>query len=183
MLSSIKKIYPPQYSSNITDLPILGFAAYSGSGKTTLLTEVIALLKLKKLRIGIIKHSHHDIELDDPKKDSYKLRYAGAEQLSLTGPIRIIHFTERTESKETSLWEAINTLNLDTLDLILVEGFRHEPFTKIEIHRPSQKNQLLSTNDPNIIAIATDEPTLETNLPLLDLNKPSDIAEFILRVM
>jgi molybdopterin-guanine dinucleotide biosynthesis protein MobB len=160
--------------------PLLGFAAYSGTGKTTLLTQLLPILKTAGLRVGMIKHSHHRFEVDIPGKDSYELRKAGAAQILLTSKHRWALIEDRKEEHEPQLQEELNRLDQAVLDLILVEGFRHEAFPKIELHRPSLGKPLLYPNDPNIIAIATDGELSEpTELPILDINDVAAVAEFV----
>jgi molybdopterin-guanine dinucleotide biosynthesis protein B len=160
-------------------IPILGFAATSGTGKTTLLTQLLPLLKNADLRVGLIKHSHHDFEIDYEGKDSFRLRKAGATPVVLVSKYRRVMIEEFETQTEPNLNDQIALFNSDETDLILVEGFRHEPFAKIELHRASLKKPLLYLNDANVIAIATDTP-LQTDLPQLNLNQPTDIATFIL---
>ena len=164
--------------------PVLGFAAYSGTGKTTLLKQLIPLLHNKGIKIGVIKHTHHDIELDQPGKDSYELRHAGAQQTLLAGPRRWSLITETAEQKQPELNEMLQQLDRQELDLIMVEGFRDEAIPKIELHRSILKKPCIFSTDKNIIAVACDEPaSIKTTLPILDINKPSEIAEFILQWM
>jgi len=159
--------------------PVLGFAAFSGTGKTTLLTQLIPVLKRQGVRIGVIKHSHHDIELDQPGKDSHRLRMAGATSVMLVSVHRRTVFTE-LDAQPLSLADQIASLPTHTLDLVLVEGFRDEAFPKIELHRPSLGKPLLYPNDGHIIAIATDQTLMKpTPLPCLDLNDVEAIAGFI----
>ncbi|MGZ5044468.1 MAG: molybdopterin-guanine dinucleotide biosynthesis protein B [Methylobacter sp.] len=161
-------------------IPVLGFVAASGTGKTTLLTELIPLLKQNGLRIGLIKHSHHDFEIDQPGKDSFRLRKAGASPVMLVSRYRRAIITEFTPEQEPRLDDQLKQLDQSELDLILVEGFRTEQFPKIELHRPSLEKPLLYPNDPDIIAIATDA-ALDTPdyLTQLELNQPEMIAAFI----
>lgn len=161
-------------------IPVLGFAAASGTGKTTLLTQLIRILKQDGLRIGLIKHSHHDFEIDRPGKDSFRLREAGASPVMLVSKYRRAIITEFTLATEPRLDDQLKQLDQSELDLILVEGFRDEAFPKIELHRSSLQSPLLYPNDPYIIAIATDTE-LETpdHLTQLELNRPETIAAFI----
>jgi molybdopterin-guanine dinucleotide biosynthesis adapter protein len=161
-------------------VPILGFAAYSGTGKTTLLTQLIPILKQDGLRIGLIKHSHHNFQIDQPGKDSFRLRIAGASPVMLVSSHRRAIITEFQAITEPMLDEQLLTFDQSQLDLILVEGFKATAFPKIELHRPSLNKPFLYPNDSNIIAIATDTP-LETqgSLVQLDLNQPGLIANFI----
>ena len=163
-------------------VPVLGFAAYSGTGKTTLLTRLIPLLKARGLRVGVIKHAHHRVDVDTPGKDSYELRKAGAGQVLLASAQRWALMVEEETAGDPDLQTMLNRLEVSRLDLILVEGFRHLAYPKIEIHRPSLGKPPLFPQDHSIIAIATDaELTPETRLPQLDLNDPSSILEYILQ--
>lgn len=162
------------------DIPVLGFAAYSGTGKTTLLTQLIPLLAAQKLRTALIKHSHHNFQIDNPGKDSFRLRAAGATPVMLVSKHRRAIITEFQEPEEPRLADQLSFLPQTNLDLILVEGFKHERFPKIEINRPSLQHPLLFPHDDSIIAIATDTPLPEaTAIPILDLNNPIDIAQFV----
>lgn len=163
--------------------PIISICAWSGTGKTTLITELIPLLRAQGLRLAVIKHAHHKVELDQPGKDTFRFQAAGAEQVILaSNKSRAVMF-EQNEATEVSLAAALELVNTATIDLILVEGFKHEVLPKIEIHRPSLGNPLLFPDDPQIIAIASD---LHLDLPKparvtqLDLKQPSLIAQFIL---
>lgn len=160
-------------------IPILGFAATSGTGKTTLLTQILPLLRKSKLRVGLIKHSHHDFEIDYAGKDSFELRKAGATPVVIVSKYRRTFIEEFENRNEPTLTEQIELFNSNETDLILVEGFRDEPIAKIELHRNALNKPLLFQNDNHIIAIATDTH-LETNLPQLNLNQPIEIADFIL---
>lgn len=159
--------------------PVLGIAAWSGTGKTTLLVKLLPLLRAQGLRIGMLKHAHHAFDIDHPGKDSYELRKAGAEQMLIASNQRWALMVESPVSDDVSLTTMLDQLNRNTLDLILVEGFRHEPFPKIELHRTALGKPLLFPEDDSIMAIACDAP-LETHLPQLDLNAPEAIAAFIL---
>lgn len=169
---------------NLLEYPVrvLGFAAYSGTGKTTLLERVIPLLITAGIRLALVKHSHHDFEMDKPGKDSYRLRKAGAQQMLLSSKYRTAWIMEGDGETEPDLFELLPRLNTANLDLVLVEGFRHQAFPKIEIHRPALNKPLLCAKDENIIALASDAPiSEECTLPRLPMNEPRAVAEFILR--
>lgn len=159
--------------------PVLGFAAYSGTGKTTLLLKLLPLLKEHGLRIAMIKHAHHDFDIDKPGKDSYELRKAGADQMLIASDRRWALMTETHEGANPRLEDLIGRLNLDECDLVLVEGFRHVAFAKIELHRPSLGKDLIYPEDTNVIAVASDEKIPTADLPLLNLNEPQEVADFI----
>jgi len=159
--------------------PVLGIAAWSGTGKTTLLVKLLPLLRSQGLRVGMLKHAHHAFDIDHPGKDGYELRKAGAEQMLIASSQRWALMVESPLSDDVSLIAMLDQLNRNALDLILVEGFRHESFPKIELHRAALGKPLLFPEDDSIMAIACDAP-VETDLPLLDLNAPDVIATFIL---
>lgn len=163
-------------------IPIMGVCAFSGTGKTTLLTRLLPLLSARPMRIAVIKHAHHSFEMDTPGKDSYALRKAGAKQMLVASRHRMALLTEpRGRNEEPVLAEALALLDVETADLILVEGFKHEPIPKIELHRSALDKPLLCREDPHIVAVASDGAvTLPAGLPLLDLNAPEQIADFIL---
>jgi molybdopterin-guanine dinucleotide biosynthesis protein B len=159
--------------------PVLGLAAFSGTGKTTLLTRLIPLLRQKGLRLGLIKHSHHAFEIDKPGKDSYALRQAGADQVLVASSRRTVLMTRyRSESPLPAL---LKRLSSEKLDLILVEGFKHHPIPKIELHRSTLEYPLLCLEDKAVIALATDAPLQQPiPVPVLNLNDAIAIAYFIL---
>ncbi|MCY4470562.1 MAG: molybdopterin-guanine dinucleotide biosynthesis protein MobB [Thiotrichales bacterium] len=165
-------------------IPILGFAAWSGTGKTTLLRRLLPILARRGIRVGMIKHAHHDFDVDTPGKDSYELRKAGAAQMLISSRRRWALMVERPVDREPPLDEVLLELDQELLDLILVEGFKHERFPKIELHRPSFGRPLLHPRDDTIVAIATDAP-LETpvSLPMLDLNSTDAIASYVIDTM
>src|SRR3990172_11419423 len=161
-------------------IPLIGFAAYSGTGKTTLLVRLIRIFREGGLRVGMVKHAHHNFEIDHPGKDSFELRKAGASQMYICSGTRWALMVEREPGPLDTLQDHINRLDTNNLDLILVEGFKPAIIPKIELHRPILGKPLLFPQDRSIIAVATDNPEhITTELPLLDLNDPQAIAAFI----
>ena len=163
------------------NLPLLGFVAYSGTGKTTLLEKLIPLLTQKGIRLALIKHAHHDFDIDIPGKDSYRLRKAGAQQVLVASNTRQAHIIENVNPQsEPELEQCINNLQIDTLDLILVEGFKHAAYPKIEINRSTHPQPLMYPKDDNIIALISDvEHAVPSHLALLLLSELDSIAAFI----
>ncbi len=164
--------------------PLLGFCAWgSGIGKTTLLTRLIPVLAERGVRVSVIKHAHHTFDIDHPGKDSYRLRESGAVQMLLGSAKRWALVTERNRTsdgnRDPRLEELLSHLDPALADLILVEGFRQEPFAKIEVYRPSLGFPLLAASDSNIIAIATDG-VADSALPQIDLNDPRAVTDFVL---
>ena len=161
--------------------PIIGLCAYSGSGKTTLLEKLIPIFNSHNINVAVIKHAHHTFEIDHPEKDSYKIRKAGAQQILISSQKRWAFIHENTSANsELSLQDALKHIAVEYIDFVIVEGFKTAPIYKIEIHRPNLDKPLISADDEHVIAIATDEPSkVNTTLPLLDLNDPEQIAQFI----
>jgi molybdopterin-guanine dinucleotide biosynthesis protein B len=164
-------------------IPVLGFAAYSGTGKTTLLVKLIPLLKAAGIRVALIKHAHHDFDIDMPGKDSYELRKAGAGQVLVASARRRALIREMATEADPRLEDLVNELDLEKVDLVLVEGFRHVPFPRIELHRPSMNKSLIYVDDPSVIAVASDEVIDTGQLPMLDINRPEEIVQFIRKWM
>lgn len=174
---------------NLFPKPVLGICAYgSGSGKTTLLTQLIPALNQRGVRVSIIKHAHHQFDVDKPGKDSYRLREAGAVQTLVGSDVRWALMTERQRlpapATEVSLAELLPQLDPSAVDLVVVEGFKQAEIAKIEIHRPVTGYPLLAPTDNSIMAIASDaELPADCALPRLDLNDPAAIADYILHWM
>ncbi|GIB46447.1 molybdopterin biosynthesis MoeA protein [Vibrio cholerae] len=160
------------------NLPLLGFAAYSGTGKTTLLEALLPKLTAAGLRIGLLKHAHHDFDVDKPGKDSYRLRKAGASQMLIASRNRHALMTE-TPYAEAEFDYLLTRFDAEKLDMILVEGCKNIAFPKIELHRAEVGKPWLYPHDENIIAIAADE-TVATDLPQMHINDLDAIADFVL---
>ena len=157
-------------------MQIFGLAGWSGSGKTTLLTAVIPLLVARGLLVSTIKHAHHEFDIDRPGKDSWRHREAGAGEVMVASARRWAIMHELRGRPEPSLDELV--ARMSPVDLLLVEGWKHHPHPKIEVHRPSLGKPLLYPQDPHVVAIAADEP-LAAPLPLLPLGDPAAVAMFI----
>ncbi|MGH8755972.1 MAG: molybdopterin-guanine dinucleotide biosynthesis protein B [Burkholderiales bacterium] len=159
-------------------MKIFGFAGYSGSGKTTLIEQLIPQFVMRGLKVSLIKHAHHDFNIDRPGKDSYRHREAGCSEVLITSSQRWVLMHELRGEQERSLQYQLKRLS--PCDLVLVEGFKKEPIPKLEIHRAVMRQPLLQPDDHNIIAIASDTQ-IKVKVPLLDLNDPEQISDFILR--
>ena len=164
-------------------VPMVGFCAWSGTGKTTLLTQLLPLMVEQGLKVAVVKHAHHTFDIDHPGKDSYELREAGASQMLIASHKRMALITVFDEGRgEPSLSEALSGLNMQHLDLILVEGFKHARLAKIELHRPALGKPLMYPDDTDIIALASDTPIDTGTAPVqLDLNDVNAIAKFVLK--
>lgn len=161
--------------------PVLAISAWSGTGKTTLLKKLIPALTARGLRTGLIKHTHHNMDVDKPGKDSYELRKAGAAQTMVASSQRWALMTETPDEAPLDLSYLVSRMDHSTLDLVLVEGFKHEAVPKILLFRSDAGRDVGElTLDEHVIAVASDS-ALPLEVPVLDLNDPDGIAEFILR--
>ena len=158
----------------------IGIAGYSGSGKTTLIEKVIPLLVRDGLRVSLIKHAHHEFDLDQPGKDSWRHRHAGCAEVLISSSKRWGLMHELRGADEPQLSELLKRLS--PCDLVIVEGYKNEPLPKVEVHRRAGHTPLLYPDDPNVVALATDEP-LDTSLPQLDVNDPEEVARFIVQYL
>ena len=159
-------------------MKILGIAGYSGSGKTTLLEKVIPLLKEHGLCISVIKHAHHDFDIDRPGKDSFRHREAGAHEVLIASGHRWALMHELRQESEPGLTEFCSRLS--PCDLVLVEGYKFSDIPKLEVHRAITGHPLLYPGDANIIAVVTDSNPTTHTIPTLDIDAPQQVAEHIL---
>ena len=157
-------------------MKIFGFAGWSGSGKTTLIEKVIPRFVGSGLRVSLIKHAHHSFDVDQPGKDSYRHRHAGAAEILITSSRRWVLMHELRGAQEPLFDEQVKRIS--PCDLLLVEGFKFAPIPKLEVWRAATGEPLLHPNDPHIVAVASDGP-VHTKLPLLDLNDDAAIARFV----
>ncbi|QNQ22561.1 molybdopterin-guanine dinucleotide biosynthesis protein B [Kosakonia sp. SMBL-WEM22] len=161
-------------------IPLLAVAAWSGTGKTTLLKKLIPALCARGVRPGLIKHTHHDMDVDTPGKDSYELRKAGAAQTLVASSQRWALMTETPDETELDLGWLVSRMDETRLDLVLVEGFKHEPVPKILLWREDCGHDVTElTIDEHVIAVASDV-ALTLKIPVLDLNDIEGVAEFVL---
>lgn len=159
-------------------MKVFGFAGWSGSGKTTLIEALIPRFVAHGLRVSLIKHAHHSFDVDQPGKDSYRHRRAGASEILVTSSRRWVLMHELRGAPEPPFDEQLQRLS--SCDLVLVEGFKFAPIPKLEVWRAATGEPLLHPNDPHIVAVASDT-RVATKLPLLDLNEHGLVAEFILK--
>ena len=160
---------------------VIGLAAFSGRGKTTLAEKLIAGLVSRGMDVATVKHAHHAFDADTPGKDSYRHRAAGARQVAVSSPARSVLFTENQSGPERSLADLLAAIA--PADIVIVEGFTKSSIPKIEIHRAELGHPFLFSNDPLIIAIASNDPAnLPTDAPFsMDLDQPESIVNFIIQ--
>jgi len=177
--------------------PVLGIAAFSGTGKTQLLTTILPQLKQSGLRVGVIKHAHHDVDIDKPGKDSYEMRQAGATPVVLASDKRIAVMIEKPESVSSSIDELLSYINPESVDLVLVEGFKELKHKKLFLFRHQIKDRFQELdektcsimNHENTLAIITDvdkntiASKLDTEKSIININHTEDVTAFILNYM
>lgn len=159
-------------------MKVMGIVGWSGSGKTSLLVEVLPLLRERGLKVSTMKHAHHRFDVDSAGKDSYRHREAGASEVLVVTSSRWVLMHELREEPEPSIEALIERMT--PVDLLLIEGFKTHSHPKLEIHRESEGKPLLCLEDAEIVAVASDRPLPELRIPVLDLNDPDAVVEFIL---
>ena len=157
---------------------IFGLAGWSGSGKTTLLVKLIPALIARGMTVSTIKHAHHAFDIDQPGKDSYAHRTAGATEVMISSVQRFALMHELRGAPEPSLDQLV--ARMSPVDLVLVEGFREHAYDKIEVHRPALGKPLLCTGDRHVVAVASDVALAGLNVPCLGLDDVAAIADFVI---
>ena len=161
---------------------VIGFRGFSGSGKTTLVEQLVARLKLVGQRVSVAKHAHHAFDIDQEGKDSWRHRRAGAFEVVIASDRRLAKIREFEVRSDPTVHDLINELS--PCDWVLVEGFKRAILPKIEVWRASTGQAVQYPIDPQVVAICTDSAALlpePTQLPLLDLNDPQAVVDFLLR--
>jgi molybdopterin-guanine dinucleotide biosynthesis protein B len=159
-------------------MKVIGIAGYSGSGKTTLIEKVIPVLVREGLRVSLVKHAHHEFDIDHPGKDSWRHRHAGCAEVLISSSRRWALMHELRGAAEPSLQDQLQQLS--PCDVVIVEGYKSAPIPKVEVHRKLSGAPLLYIDDPHIVAVATDE-SLATQLPQFGLDDAEGVAHFVIR--
>jgi molybdopterin-guanine dinucleotide biosynthesis protein B len=157
---------------------MFGLVGYSGSGKTTLLIRLIPELVRRGITVSTMKHAHHGFDVDQPGKDSYEHRQAGATEVVVSSARRWALMHETRAGVEPTPEELMR--HMSEVDLLLIEGFKRERHDKLEVWRQSAGNPLLAREDPSILAVASDGPVPGLRIPVLELDDIGAIADFIL---
>ena len=159
---------------------VFGIAGWSGSGKTTLIERLLPSFAARGLRVSVVKHAHHRFDIDQPGKDSHRFREAGSHEVLISSPARWALMREHRGVDEPTLDELLG--HLSACDLVLVEGFKREAMSKLEVHRPVLGKTSLWPDDPRIVAIASDVP-VATHLPQFRLDYIDAVAAFIVEAI
>ena len=157
---------------------IIGLAGWSGSGKTTLIKKAIPCLIGRGLRVSTLKHAHHGFDLDQPGKDSFFHRAAGATEVVVSSAKRFAILHELREEPEWDLPALV--VKMSPVDLVLVEGYKRDAFPKLEIHRAANGKSLIHPEDPHIVAIASDVALPQARVPVVDLDDIEGIADILM---
>lgn len=160
---------------------VIGIVGRSGSGKTTLLSNLIPLLVARGYSVSTVKHTHHDFDMDQPGKDSYRHREAGAHEVVLASGQRWALLHELRDQPEPGLDDLL--ARMAPVDIVLVEGFKSHRFPKIEVHRPDAGHTLMAPGDDSVVAVAADVALDGLTVPLLDVNRAESVADFIVRYL
>lgn len=158
-------------------MKVMGFAGWSGSGKTTLIEQVVQRLHARGFVVSLLKHAHHDFDIDHPGKDSWRHRHAGCREVLISSAQRWALMRELRGAPEAELDDLLALLG--ACDLVLVEGFKRAPIPKIEVRREATGLPPLAPDDPHIVAVASDGSDC-AGLPALDLDDADAVTDFIL---
>jgi molybdopterin-guanine dinucleotide biosynthesis protein B len=158
-------------------MKVFGLTGWSGSGKTTLLVELVPRFIARGLSVSTVKHTHHGFDLDQPGKDSWRHRQAGAVEVLISSGERwaLMHEVHGDEPDLTDL-----LARMAPVDLVLVEGFKAHPHAQIAIHRPALGRMPIWPGREDIVAVATDADLPGCDRPVLPLNDPAAIADWVL---
>jgi molybdopterin-guanine dinucleotide biosynthesis protein B len=158
---------------------IIGLAGFSGSGKTTLLAKVIPLLVARGLTVSTFKHAHHAFDIDQPGKDSHTHRMAGATEVLVASSRRWALVHELRGEAEPALGALLG--KLAPVDLVVIEGYKRDCHPKLEVRRAALGHPLLHPDDPTVVAVASDGPLPEANIPVVDLDNTEAIADILIQ--
>lgn len=157
---------------------VIGIVGWKNNGKTTLVVRLVDHLVRRGLAVSTVKHAHHAVDVDQPGKDSWRHREAGATEVVLATARRWALIHELREEVEPSLDDIL--AKMAEVDLVIVEGFKRFAQPKIEVHRRERGTPLLARDDPTIVAVASDEPLAGLSVPVLDLDDIEAIARLAL---
>ena len=164
--------------TDLSQLPVFGICGFSGAGKTTLVLDLVKRLRERGLATLVIKHDAHHLEIDHPGKDSHRLTQAGADTMLISSPEKLAVIKKHDASPPI---EELIAAYFNDVDVVLTEGFKKSGLPKIEVHRRERSDSLLcrgEEHDPSLLAVASDEP-LNLDVPVLDLNSPAQVADFV----
>ena len=156
---------------------VFGVTGWKNAGKTGLMARLVTEITSRGLSVSTLKHAHHDFDVDQPGKDSYRHRAAGADQVLVASGKRWALMTELRDAPEPSLENLLG--QMATVDLVLVEGWKRDTHPKVEVHRAETGHPLICATDSSVALLASDGMH-EISIPIVDLNDTKAIADFIL---
>ena len=163
-------------------MKVVAFAGYSCSGKTTLVEQLIGCMRMKGLRVSVVKHAHHNFDIDKPGKDSWRHREAGAFEVLVASNQRLVLQRQFEQPAQLSVHHLLAEV-YDGVDWVLVEGFKKSDLLKVEVWRQASSQPVRYPDDDFVVAIATDSPQdlpEATQRPVLDLNDPYAVADWLI---
>jgi molybdopterin-guanine dinucleotide biosynthesis protein B len=159
-------------------MKVVGIAGWSGSGKTTLVVKLVRTLSNRGFSVSTVKHAHHEFDIDQPGKDSYEHRAAGAREVLVSSTTRWALVHEHQGGPELAVDEVV--ARLEPVDLVIVEGYKHHSHDKIEIHRPALGQPLLAIEDAHILAVVSDALLKGLAIPVFDRDNVGAITDFLI---
>jgi molybdopterin-guanine dinucleotide biosynthesis protein B len=177
-LTNLAPDVPDKFDRAGCIMRVIGLAGWSGAGKTTLLTRIIPRLVGRGLTVSTVKHAHHGFDVDHPGKDSYAHRVAGATEVLVSSTVRFALMHELRGEKELDLAQFLGKLS--PVDLVIVEGFKREPHPKLEVYRAVVGKPCLYLDDPDIVAIASDQPMPQAPIRSVLLEDIQTIVDLVL---
>src|SRR5262249_37306304 len=158
---------------------IIGLAGWSGAGKTTLVAKLIPAITARGLKVSTLKHAHHAFDIDQPGKDSYAHRMAGATEVLVSSQNRFALMHELRGAPELTLNELL--AKLSPVDLVIIEGFKREPHPKLEVFRAEVGKPLIHPEDPHVVAVASDCALPQARVPRVDIDDVAAIIDILLK--
>jgi len=157
---------------------IIGLAGWSGAGKTTLVAKLIPSITARGIRVSTLKHAHHAFDVDQPGKDSYMHRMAGATEVLVSSQNRFALMHELRGAPELTLEQLLGRLS--PVDLVIIEGYKRDPHPKLEVFRAGVGKPLIHPDDPHVVAIASDVPLPQARVPRISLDDTEAIIDILL---
>jgi molybdopterin-guanine dinucleotide biosynthesis protein B len=158
---------------------IIGLAGWSGAGKTTLVAKLIPSITARGIKVSTLKHAHHAFDVDQPGKDSYMHRMAGATEVLVSSQNRFALMHELRGAPELTLAQLLGKLS--PVDLVIIEGYKRDPHPKLEVFRASVGKPLIHPDDPYVVAIASDVELPQMRVPRVSIDDTDAVIDILLK--